>query len=182
MDYLPVFLDLRGRTALLVGGGRVALRKAELLVAAGARLRVVAPRILPELAQLVAASGGECHPGRFAPQHLDGVVLAIVATGVAEVDAAVQRAALARALPVNVADRQELCSFILPAVVDRSPVIVAFSTGGGRRCSRGRCGHGSRRCCRRGWGASRDSWGRAATGCVSACRRRLCAGGSGSAW
>lgn len=130
MDYLPVFLDLRGRTALLVGGGRVALRKAELLVAAGARLRVVAPRILPELAQLVAASGGECHPGRFAPQHLDGVVLAIVATGVAEVDAAVQRAALARALPVNVADRQELCSFILPAVVDRSPVIVAFSTGG----------------------------------------------------
>ncbi|MCG3169949.1 MAG: Siroheme synthase [Pseudomonadales bacterium] len=130
MDYLPVFLDLRGRTALLVGGGRVALRKAELLAAVGARLRVVAPRILPELAQLVAASGGECHPGRFAPQHLDGVVLAIVATGVAEVDAAVQRAAVARALPVNVADRQELCSFILPAVVDRSPVIVAFSTGG----------------------------------------------------
>ena len=130
MDYLPVFLDLRGRTALLVGGGRVALRKAELLVAAGARLRVVAPRILPELAQLVAAGGGECEPSGFAPQHLDGVVLAIVATGVAEVDAAVQRAAVTRALPVNVADRQELCSFILPAVVDRSPVIVAFSTGG----------------------------------------------------
>ena len=62
--------------------------------------------------------------------HLDGAALVIVATGVTGVDAAVHREAGARGVPVNVADRPELCTFILPAVVDRSPVIVAFSTGG----------------------------------------------------
>ena len=130
MDYLPVFLDVRGRTALVVGGGKVALRKAELLVQAGALLRVVAPRILPALAALAERHGGRCESAPFAPHHLDGAALAIVATGDPGVDAAVQREAAARDVPLNVADRPALCSFILPAVVDRSPVIVAFSTGG----------------------------------------------------
>jgi uroporphyrin-III C-methyltransferase / precorrin-2 dehydrogenase / sirohydrochlorin ferrochelatase len=130
VDYLPVFLDVRGRTALVVGGGKVALRKAELLVQAGALPRVVAPAILPALVELAEHHGGNCEAAPFAPRHLDGAALVIVATGVSAVDAAVHREAGARGLPVNVADRPELCSFILPAVVDRSPVIVAFSTGG----------------------------------------------------
>lgn len=130
MDYLPVFLDVRGRTALVVGGGKVALRKAELLVQAGALPRVVAPRILPALAALAERHGGGCEAAPFAPHHLDGAALAIVATGDPAVDAAVQREAAARDVPLNVADRPGLCTFILPAVVDRSPVIVAFSTGG----------------------------------------------------
>ena len=130
MDYLPVFLDVRGRTALVVGGGKVALRKAELLVQAGALPRVVAPAILPALAELAERHGGSCEAVPFAPGHLEGAALVIVATGVSGVDAAVHREAGARGVPVNVADRPELCTFILPAVVDRSPVIVAFSTGG----------------------------------------------------
>lgn len=130
MDYLPVYLDLRGRDALLVGGGRIALRKAELLSAAGARLRVVAPQIIDELVHLTARTAGKCEHAEFTPAHLDGVVLVIATTGVPAVDAEVHREALARSVPVNVADRRELCTFILPAVVDRSPVIVAFSTGG----------------------------------------------------
>ncbi|HQY70044.1 MAG TPA: siroheme synthase CysG, partial [Pseudomonadales bacterium] len=130
MDYLPVFLDVRGRDALVVGGGKVALRKAELLVQAGALPRVVAPAIQPALVELAESHGGSCDAVPFAPRHLSGAALVIVATGVPEVDAAVHREAGARGVPVNVADRPELCTFILPAVVDRSPVIVAFSTGG----------------------------------------------------
>lgn len=130
MDYLPVFLDVRGRDALVVGGGKVALRKTELLVQAGALPRVVAPAIQPALVELAERHGGSCDAVPFAPGHLAGAALVIVATGVPEVDAAVHREAGARGVPVNVADRPELCTFILPAVVDRSPVIVAFSTGG----------------------------------------------------
>ena len=130
MDYLPVFLDVRGRDALVVGGGKVALRTAELLVQAGALPRVVAPAIQPALVELAERHGGSCDAVPFAPGHLAGAALVIVATGVPEVDVAVHREAGARGVPVNVADRPELCTFILPAVVDRSPVIVAFSTGG----------------------------------------------------
>lgn len=130
MDYLPIFIDLRERKVLLVGGGRVALRKAELLATAGARLLVVAPRIGEELERLALRSGGDCRHEAFRPAHLDGVALVIVATGVPAVGSDVYREAMSRSIPVNVADRQELCSFILPSVVDRSPVIVAFSTGG----------------------------------------------------
>lgn len=130
MDYLPVFLDLRGREVLLVGGGPVALRKAELLVSAGARLRVVALRIVPELERLALDAGGSCMHLEFAAQQLDGVELVVVATGVTDVAVSVHQEARVRRIPVNVADRQELCTFILPAIVDRSPVIVAFSTGG----------------------------------------------------
>ena len=130
MDYLPIFLDLRGRTVLIVGGGAVALRKAGLLAAAGARLRVVAPQILPALAQLVNDGGGELIRAPFAAMHLDSVVIVVSAVGDRGIDLEVQRAAAQLRIPVNVADVPELCSFILPSVVDRSPVIAAFSTGG----------------------------------------------------
>jgi uroporphyrin-III C-methyltransferase/precorrin-2 dehydrogenase/sirohydrochlorin ferrochelatase len=130
VDYLPVFLDVRGRRALVVGGGKVALRKAELLAQAGAQLRVVAPELLPALGELLARTGGSREEAVFAPRHLGGAALVVAATGVREVDAAVHREAVARGVPVNVADVPELCTFILPAIVDRSPVIVAFSTGG----------------------------------------------------
>lgn len=130
MDYLPVFLDLRGREVLLVGGGRVAVRKAELLASAGARIRVVAPRIAPELTRMALASGGCSEACGFASIHLDGVTLVVAATDEPEIDMEVHREASRRCIPVNVADRRDLCSFILPSIVDRSPVIVAFSTGG----------------------------------------------------
>ena len=72
MDYLPVFLDVRGRDALVVGGGKVALRKAELLVQAGALPRVVAPAIQPALVELAERHGGSCDAVPFAPAHLAG--------------------------------------------------------------------------------------------------------------
>ncbi|MBP8926935.1 MAG: uroporphyrinogen-III C-methyltransferase, partial [Pseudomonadales bacterium] len=130
MDYLPVFLDLRGRTAVVVGGGTVALHKARLLTAAGARLRVVAPRILLSLEDLVRTSEGELIHASFEAIHLDSAVLVVCAVGERLVDVAVKQAATQRHIPVNIVDVPELCDFILPAIVDRSPVIAAFSTGG----------------------------------------------------
>ncbi len=130
MDYLPIFLDVRDRDLLIVGGGAVALRKADLTARAGARLRVVAPEIHAELIQLVQDSGGQCHLREFTPEDLTGVVAAVAATGDLGVNRQVAKAAQARDLPVNVVDSPDDCSFIFPSIVDRNPLLVAVSSGG----------------------------------------------------
>jgi uroporphyrin-III C-methyltransferase/precorrin-2 dehydrogenase/sirohydrochlorin ferrochelatase len=130
VDYLPVFLSLRGRQVLVVGGGKVALRKSELLARAGACIDVVALEALPELAALALAGGGRVRLEAFCPEHVVAQSLVLSATGVDAVDRSVHAAARALRIPVNVADVPELCDFILPSILDRSPVIAAFSTGG----------------------------------------------------
>lgn len=130
MEFLPLFLRLSGRPALVVGGGEVAARKVALLLDAGAEVRVVAPELGTTLVAEVAA-GRIRHVARhFAAADLDGADLVIAATDDVVVNAEVSRLARARSLPVNVVDNPALCSFIMPAIVDRSPVIVALSTGG----------------------------------------------------
>lgn len=130
MDYLPLFHNLQGRKCLIVGGGDIALRKVRPLLEAGARVVVVAPDVCPAVADL--ADKGEIRLLRksFHPDDLNGVVLAIAATDNPEVNAQVSRWARERSLPVNVVDNPALCSVIFPAIVDRSPVQVAISTGG----------------------------------------------------
>ena len=130
MDYLPIFLRLRARPALVVGGGAVAARKAEWLLKAGARLTVVAPRLVPELAARAAGAELAHLAAPFAPGHLAGVTLVVAASDDREVNAAVAAAAQALEIPVNVVDSPALSSFIFPAIIDRSPVVVAVSTAG----------------------------------------------------
>ena len=130
MDALPLFHILRGRRALLVGGGEVALRKARLLDSAGAVLRVVAPHVHSELRELVEQGGGELLERRYAEGDLGDCVLAIAATDDEPLNAQVSRDARARSVPVNVVDSPALCSVIFPAIVDRSPLLVAVSSGG----------------------------------------------------
>jgi uroporphyrin-III C-methyltransferase/precorrin-2 dehydrogenase/sirohydrochlorin ferrochelatase len=125
MDFLPIFLKVKGKLCLVVGGGEVATRKAGVLLDAGARVRVVAPTIKPELAQRV-----ESIVARFETQHLDGVSLVIAATDDRGVNQQVSQQAQLRNIPVNVVDDPELCSFIMPSILDRSPLMVAFSSGG----------------------------------------------------
>lgn len=127
MDYLPVFHKIRGKRCLVVGGGEVGTRKAGVLLEAGAQVRVVAPEISEELR---AQAGIEIVQAAFAPAHLDGVVLVIAATDNREVNRQISELAQARNLPVNVVDDPELCAFIMPAIMDRSPLMVAFSSGG----------------------------------------------------
>jgi uroporphyrin-III C-methyltransferase/precorrin-2 dehydrogenase/sirohydrochlorin ferrochelatase len=130
MQFLPIFLNIRAQNCLLVGGGEVALRKAVLLDKAGARVRVVAPIIIPELQALVIAGAGELCVRKFQETDLDGVFLVVAATDDEAVNAQVSDAARIRGLPVNVVDKPSLCSFIVPAIVDRSPVVIAISSGG----------------------------------------------------
>jgi uroporphyrin-III C-methyltransferase/precorrin-2 dehydrogenase/sirohydrochlorin ferrochelatase len=127
MDYLPIFADVRNKLCLVVGGGEVGARKAGVLLDAGANVRVVAPQIEASLAERQHV---EAVPSRFDAKHLDGVTLAIAATNDRSVNQQVSQQAQLRNIPVNVVDDPALCSFIMPAIMDRSPLMVAFSSGG----------------------------------------------------
>ncbi|MGH8323596.1 MAG: NAD(P)-dependent oxidoreductase, partial [Steroidobacteraceae bacterium] len=130
MDYLPVFLQLRSQPVVVVGGGRVAVRKADLLRKSGARVTVVAPELCEELHKLAASGELQHIPAKFAAAHLEGATLVIAATNVRDVNVAVSTTARARRIPVNVVDDPALSTFIFPALVDRSPIMVAVSSGG----------------------------------------------------
>lgn len=130
MRYFPIFADLRGRRVLIVGGGEVAARKVDLLLEAGAHVVVVAPALIDGLQGLAREGRIEWLAGRFEPVQLEGMVLAIAATGDAVVNAQVAAVGRERSLLVNVVDDADRSGFIVPSIVDRSPLVVAVSTGG----------------------------------------------------
>lgn len=131
MDYLPLFYQLKGLRCLVVGGGEVATRKASMLQRAGAWLRVVAPAFSDEMSELLDASErSERIQRQYVSADLDGVALVIAATDDEETNARVSRDARDSNIPVNVVDNPPLCTFILPSIVDRSPIVIAVSSGG----------------------------------------------------
>jgi uroporphyrin-III C-methyltransferase/precorrin-2 dehydrogenase/sirohydrochlorin ferrochelatase len=130
MDYFPIFLRLAGEPVLVVGGGEVAARKIDLLLRTSAKVRVVAPELVAGLAERVAAGEIVHVAAEFTPEHLDGVRLAIAATDKRAINAWVAHQAERRNIPVNVVDDRELSRFIVPAIVDRSPVVVAVGSSG----------------------------------------------------
>ena len=130
MDYLPIFCRLDNKPVLLVGGGEVAERKARLLLDAGAHLTVVAPELDPELAELAANGSIEWLAGEFAPQQLAGKWLVVAATDRREVNALVYQSANQARIFANVVDDPKRSSFIMPSIIDRSPLMVAISSGG----------------------------------------------------
>lgn len=130
MDFLPIFLNIKDRKCLLVGGGEVAARKAALLTRAGARLCVVAPSVSEMLKSACDPISTEYLKSEFHNSHLEGSVLAIAATDEESVNRQVSEAAREKGIPVNVVDQPQLCSFIVPAIVDRSPLVVAISSSG----------------------------------------------------
>ncbi|WP_323938821.1 siroheme synthase CysG [Aeromonas hydrophila] len=130
MDYLPIFCRLDNKPVLLVGGGEVAERKARLLLDAGAQLTVVAPELDPELAELAANGSIEWLAGEFAPAQLTGKWLVVAATDRREVNALVYQSANQARIFANVVDDPKRSSFIMPSIIDRSPLMVAISSGG----------------------------------------------------
>ncbi|WP_354688637.1 siroheme synthase CysG [Aeromonas sp. 19NY04SH05-1] len=130
MDYLPIFCRLDNKPVLLVGGGEVAERKARLLLDAGAHLTVVAPELDPELAELAANGSIEWLAGEFAPEQLAGKWLVVAATDRREVNALVYQSANQAGIFANVVDDPKRSSFIMPSIIDRSPLMVAISSGG----------------------------------------------------
>lgn len=132
MKRYPIFMCLEQRPCLVVGGGKVALRKTETLLESGAKLTLIAPELDSELANLLQQHPHQItwEPREFHDQDTKGHYLIIAATNNATVNARVAELANAQQIPVNVVDNQAACSFIVPSVVDRSPVMIAVSTGG----------------------------------------------------
>jgi siroheme synthase-like protein len=126
MTHYPVFLNLRERPVLVVGAGKVALRKTLGLVEAGARVTVVAPESRAEFAALPV----RLLPRPFEPADLEGQYLAFAATDQREVNRGVREEARRRGIPVNVADAPDECDFVVPARLQRAGVQIAISTGG----------------------------------------------------
>ncbi|MEM6638715.1 MAG: siroheme synthase CysG [Pseudomonadota bacterium] len=134
MDYFPVFLNLRRRQVIVVGGGQIASRKAELIGKSGARMTIIAPTLSPAMRALIIRFGYQHLPQAWEGDQSDPLLndahVVIAATDEPEVNASVHRCAVARHIPVNVVDEPSLCTFIMPAIVDRSPIVIAMSSGG----------------------------------------------------
>ncbi|MEP5763161.1 MAG: siroheme synthase CysG [Halieaceae bacterium] len=128
MDYLPLFFQLQGTPVLLVGGGQVALRKARLLIKAGASVNCVSPDIDHELEQMLGQAGGNWQQDSYVSKYLDGVSLIIAATADEAVNSQVAADARAANIPINVVDDPDLCSFVFPSIVDRSPLVIGISS------------------------------------------------------
>jgi uroporphyrin-III C-methyltransferase/precorrin-2 dehydrogenase/sirohydrochlorin ferrochelatase len=130
MKHLPIFLSIRHKPCLVVGAGSIAARKIALLLKAGADVSVVAKNIGSEVAELERQGVIRCLVRNYEPADLTGVKLVIAATNVAELNAEISTIAQAQNIPVNVVDNTELCSFLMPSIIDRNPIQIAISTGG----------------------------------------------------
>ena len=129
MRYYPINIDISGKRCVVVGGGEVAARKVEVLVRAGAKVRVVSPELVPKLKELAEKDEIEHAQRPYRKGDLKGAFLAFIATD----DETTNRKAASDAPPntlVNVADRPGECNFTLPALVERGEVVIAISTGG----------------------------------------------------
>ncbi len=131
MRYYPIYLDLRNRDVLIVGGGAIAEAKAQQLVEAGARVHLVSPTLTPRLTELVEQSAIKHRASDFAPLDLMGMSLVISATDDQRVNEEVARLAVSRGLLCNVVDQPALCNFITPALVTRGDLQISVSSGGG---------------------------------------------------
>ena len=130
MDFLPIFLNIKNRTCLVVGGGEVATRKIMLLLQAGTQVSVVSPELDAALNEYLAQGKIKHCAEYFQPEHLENIVLVIAATNDRATNRRVSEAAQQRQIPVNVVDNPDLCTFIMPSIVDRSPLLIAVSSGG----------------------------------------------------
>jgi uroporphyrin-III C-methyltransferase/precorrin-2 dehydrogenase/sirohydrochlorin ferrochelatase len=130
MDFLPIFLNIKNRNCLVVGGGEVAVRKITLLLQAGAQVSVISPELDASLSEYVALGKIKHSAEHFQPSHLHNAVLVIAATNNRVTNQLVSETARQHLIPVNVVDNPDLCTFIMPSIIDRSPLMIAISSGG----------------------------------------------------
>ncbi len=130
MDYFPVFLKLKDQACLVVGAGEIAARKIELLARAGANITVIASEISSSVLGLQTTHHLTLLQKPFSVEDLVEFRLVVSATNDPDTNLLVAKTAGEKNIPVNVVDNPELCSFIFPAIIDRSPIIAAVSSGG----------------------------------------------------
>ncbi len=131
MDYFPLFFNLKGQDCLVVGGGDIAARKIALLARAGANITVIAQDISPAVIALQASLSLHLIQTDFQPYDVSKYRLIVSATDDLAVNQQVANTAQAQGVPVNVVDNPALSNFIFPAIVDRAPLTIAVSSGGG---------------------------------------------------
>ncbi len=130
MDYFPLFLKLKQEKCLVIGAGEIAARKIELLARAGANITVIATEISTTVADLKNKHTLTIKNKAFVKSDVEGYRLVVSATNNSTTNLLVSNSATELNIPVNVVDNPALCSFIFPAIIDRSPVIAAVSSGG----------------------------------------------------
>lgn len=131
MDYFPIFVKLKDQDCLVVGAGEIAARKIELLARADAKITVIANEISSAVSNLQVTHNLNIQKKTFSPTvDLHGFRLVVSATDNADTNRLVAKTAAEQNIPVNVVDNPELCTFIFPAIIDRSPVVAAVSSGG----------------------------------------------------
>ena len=130
MEYLPIFFQIKHRPCLVVGGGSIAARKVALLRKAQADVTVVSPALCTELQDLEKEGVIKYQARGFEDSDLDASILVIAATDQHDINVHIAELANKLRIPVNVVDNPGLCSFIMPSIIDRSPVVIAVSTGG----------------------------------------------------
>lgn len=130
MKHLPIFLDLKDRPCIVIGGGSVASRKITILLTANAKVIVISPSISPQIQQFAHNKEITLLQRDFEKSDIALAFLIIAATDNKDINAQIAELAHAANTPVNVADDPALCSFIFPSILDRSPVTIAVSTGG----------------------------------------------------
>jgi siroheme synthase-like protein len=130
MTLFPMFVKLEGKLVVVVGGGEIAAGKIDGLLRAGARIRVVAPEVVPAFVEPIRGREVEWIPRKFEAKDLDGATLAIAATSAPGVNAAVFREAEARGIFCNAVDDIENCHFYYGSIVQRGDLQIAISTNG----------------------------------------------------
>jgi uroporphyrin-III C-methyltransferase/precorrin-2 dehydrogenase/sirohydrochlorin ferrochelatase len=130
MRYFPIFIDAQELNCLVIGAGEVAARKAELLMKTPANISVVAPQVCKTIQQAAAQNKLTLENREFTESDLDNKQLVFVATSDPQLNARIHSLATARDILVNVVDNTPLCKFITPSIIDRSPILIAMSSGG----------------------------------------------------
>lgn len=130
MKYYPIQLDIRNRNCLVIGGGSVGTRKVSMLLKCGARVTVVSPQISEQLRNLSANNAVSLHERAYTNSDLDDIFLAIGATDDETLNRQISQDAEQRDILCNIADRPEICNFILPAIVQRGDMVITISTSG----------------------------------------------------
>lgn len=130
MKHLPIFVSIRNKPCVVIGGGLVATRKVSSLMDSGANITVISPVVTKEIQQHLASGSLEHYAREFVDSDLTGAYLVFAATDNRKVNRRIGDLAQAQHQLVNIADDPDHCNFVLPSVLDRSPVVIAVSTGG----------------------------------------------------
>ena len=130
MDYLPIFVNLRQKPCLVIGGGGIALRKINLLLKAQAQVTCISKAFCNDIKNLSIKGQISIVNKQFESSDISNQSVIISATDDSSVNASVAELAQKARIPVNVVDSPKLSSFIMPSIVDRSPVIIAISSAG----------------------------------------------------